>query len=465
MLCAKSNRIAVITALAVLSALFAFGGINAARAQTEPPTAIPAGGPPPADPNAIPFETWLLYPSVNFLAENSANYFLAPQSKISGWELGVTPALTAIWSNGIHTTTLFGNFSRLQYPTDSLINQSNGEATWTQQYAPLRDLNFTVIGDYTHQTISSGLTSAIPSPTGFTGFIFLPNGNYESPNGTIYSGTTGQPIGQASPTVSSTPFSLVNPYDTFTGTARVQKLFSDGVVTLGASVQRQDYDLQGTPNFTTKTFSEDASFWLGSVFYAYSDGSFTMRTTDPDADSTAYRFVGGIGTRQFGLFRASAYFGHQGSGAAGSGSSGGSVYGGSLTYYPTPDWTISATVDDTINIAPANAVLSNQAIGTPGISPLQIPTSSSTQITSTGLHTSYTINQQWTANGTFAYTHVENIGSPLWDDSWVADASLTYNIWRNMTLSWEYQYSTIVTNQPDASAVRNLITMSATYKF
>ena len=83
MLCAKSNRIVGFAALALFSALFAFGGVSAARAQAEPPTSIPAGGPLPYDPNAIPFNTWLLYPSVNFLAENSNNYFIAPQSKLS----------------------------------------------------------------------------------------------------------------------------------------------------------------------------------------------------------------------------------------------------------------------------------------------------------------------------------------------------------------------------------------------
>ena len=43
------------------------------------------------------------------------------------------------------------------------LNATNGQATFTQQYAPLRDLNFTLVGDYSHQTLSSGLTNAIPS--------------------------------------------------------------------------------------------------------------------------------------------------------------------------------------------------------------------------------------------------------------------------------------------------------------
>ena len=480
MLCAKSNRIVSFAALALFSALFAFGGITAARAQAEPPTSIPAGGPPGSDPNAIAFNTWLLYPSINFLVENSNNYFIAPQSKLSGLAFGVDPTLTAVWSNGIHTTTLYASFQQLQYPPNSVPQQSNinslsGEGTWTQQYSPLRDLNFTFVGDYQHATLQAGLTNAIPTSTSFTGFIVLPDGNIQEPNGTIINPTTGQVVGQAGASASSSPTSFVNPYDTYTGTAKVQKLFSYGIVDLGASVQRVDYENQGTANFTNNTFSEDGAFWLGSVFYAYSNGQYNIRDTDassiaggslmPGNTSTAYRIIGGIGTRQIGLFRASAYFGHQGSDTSGSASSGGNVYGGVVTYYPTSAWTVSATIDETLNLSPAGAAPSNQAIGIGGITPLQISTSGSTQTTSTALHVSDAINLQWTATGTFGFVHVENIGSPIWDNSYVADAQLSYNIWRNLTLTGEYQYSTIVTNAPQSSAVRNLITMSATYKF
>jgi Putative beta-barrel porin 2 len=480
MLCAKSNRIVGLAALAALSALFAFGGVSAARAQAEPPTSIPAGGPAGYDPNAIAFNSWLLYPSINFLAENSNNYFIAPQSKLSGFSYGVSPALTAIWSNGIHTTTLYGNFSQLQYPPDdqvpqeSRINSISGEGTWTQQYSPLRDLIFTASADYQHQTLQAGLTSAIPTATGFSGFIVLPNGNIQEPNGTIINPATGQVVGQAGSSASASPTSFFNPYDTFTGTAKVQKLFSYGIVDLSASFGRVVYENtnQGaTPsqNYSNKTFGEDAAFWLGSVFYVYSNGSYNFRDTDPSIipgnNTTAYRIVGGIGTRQFGLFRASAYFGHQGSGTSGAQSSGGNLFGGALTYYPTSAWTVSATIDETINLSPGSAGPSNQAIGIGGITPLQVSTSGSTQTTSTALHASDVIDQQWTATGTFGFVHVENIGSPIWQNSYVADGQLSYQMWRNLTLTGEYQYSGIVSNAPQTSAVRNLITMSATYRF
>jgi Putative beta-barrel porin 2 len=480
MLCANTNRIRGLAALAVFSALFAFSGPQAAFAQAQPPTTIPAGGPLPNDPNAIAFNHWLFYPSINFLAENSNNYFIAPQSKLSGLALGVSPSLTAEWSNGIHTTTLFGTFQQLQYPPDSAnppennIPSLSGEGTWTQQYAPLRDLNFTFVGDYTHQSLQAGLTSAIPTPTSFTGFTVLPNGNIILPNGTIIN-PSGQVVGQVGPSVSVSPTSFFNPYDTFTATGKVQKLFANGIVDLSASIGRVVYENQSPPgttsnsDFTNRTFAEDGSFWLGSVLYAYSTGVYNIRTTDPSVipgnDSTAYRIVGGLGTRQVDFFQASAYFGHQGSGTSGASSSGGNVYGAVLTYYPTPAWTISANVDEVINLSPAGTPPSNQAIGLPGVTPLQVATSSSTQTTSASLHANYVVNPQWTVNGLFGFVHIENIGSPVWDNSYVGDVQLSYQMWRNLTLLWEYQYSSIMTNVPNSNAVRNLISMSATYKF
>ena len=167
----------------------------------------------------------------------------------------------------------------LQWPTNNELNGTDGEGTFTQQYAPLRDLNFTFTGDYTHKTIQSTLTSSIPSPIAFTGTTVLPNGNISLPNGTIVS-PTGQVVGQVAPTVTATPASFVNPYDQYTGTANVQKIFSHGILTLGAALARTNYVNAGTPNFTNKTFREDGAFWLGSVFYLYSNGSFNINTPE-----------------------------------------------------------------------------------------------------------------------------------------------------------------------------------------
>lgn len=466
MLCARSNRIRHFAGLAAFSAFFTLGGFGTAVAQ-EPPLTVPAGGLPSTE-GAIPFNSWLLYPSLTLFSQYSDNYFLAPQAKISAVGFGVSPSLIATWSDGIHTTTLNGYFQGRDYPTANEINATDGEATFTQKYAPLRDLSFTFLGDYTHQTIAYSLNSSIPAPIIAPGTTVLANGNTVLPNGQIVS-STGQIVGQqvTAPLVVN-GLAIINPHDQYTASTNVQKIFGDGIVTLGASLTRLDYEQQSSSSmdYTATTFTESAAFWLGSVFYVYSNGVFAIDiNTFPNPDSDVYRVVGGIGTRQFGLFRASAYFGYQGTEVSGGfGSAAGDVYGGALTYYPTDHWTISATVDKTINIS-SITVSSSQALSLPGLTPLLIPLSDSTDTTTVGLNTTYAISPQWSVSGTFSYTHIAFIGSSIFEDAWLADTRLNYDIWRNMRLTLEYQYSSIVSNEPLTSANRNLVMMSATYRF
>jgi hypothetical protein len=107
----------------------------------------------------------------------SDNLFMSPQSPISVLGFGMTPGLIAEWSNGIHSTTLYGHIDRQVFPTDNPINTFDSEAGFTQKYEALRDLTFSVRGDYSHHTISSGLQNSIPSPLSAVGTTTLPNGN------------------------------------------------------------------------------------------------------------------------------------------------------------------------------------------------------------------------------------------------------------------------------------------------
>jgi Putative beta-barrel porin 2 len=465
--CAEPKRTRAFTASVILSVLLASICAEGAHAQQEPPTVIPRGGPPAIGTAAIPYNTWLLYPSLNLFTQYSNNYFLSPTAKIPGWSFGETPSITAEWSNGIHTTTLFSTFTHLDYPTQNEVNTNDGEATFTQAYSPLRDLTFTFLGDYSHYTIAPSLTSAIPAPVTSTAATVLPNGNTILPNGSIVS-PSGQIVGQAGPSFNVGALSVVNPYDAYTATSSVQKVFRDGIVTLSASVLRENYEQSASQSrdFTAKTLRENMSFWLGSILYTYSDGAFTTNTnTSPTPNSDAYRVVGGLGTRQFGLLRASAYVGYQGSQAAGFAAAGGIVYGGALTYYPTQLWTITVNADETVNHAPAGALPSTQAINIPAPTPIQVSTSSSTKITTSTLRSEYKIAPQWTANQALGYTNTIFLGTSSWEDAWFAISSLRYDMWQNLSLTWQYQYTSIVSNLPQTSATRNFVSMSASYKF
>src|SRR5262249_12439047 len=167
----------------------------------------------------------------------------------------------------------------------------------------------------------------------------------------------------------------------------------------------------------------------------YSDGVTANRS-----NLSSHRAVGGIGTGQpLDLFQTYMYFGHQGSEQDASGSAGGVVYGGGVTYSPTLGWTLRAAVHKTVNNSNQTAV-STTALTLPIPAPVLIPESAGTNITASTLQSTYRLTPQWATSARVAYTRVEYIDSTRTDNAFLADAYVSYDIWRNMTLSWEYQY-------------------------
>src|ERR1700730_8426688 len=227
----RSRKFATRLAVCVL---FLIAWIPLAFAQ-EPPLNVPAVSRLPArDPNAIAIDGWLLYPTLRIYSLYSDNLFLSPTSPISAAGIGVTPSLSAVWSNGIHTTTLYGDLDRQAYPTDNAINTLDGRAGFTQKYEAMRDLIFSVNGNYAHKTVTTGLQSSIQTAAVAPTTTVLPNGNTLLPNGTILS-PSGQPVGQANPAAGTNVPLLVNPSDQFAGTFSVEKIFNAGMLNLSST--------------------------------------------------------------------------------------------------------------------------------------------------------------------------------------------------------------------------------------
>lgn len=466
-------------------ALLLIASIPSVFAQTASPTgsgsSIGAGSPPPdvslgklpvRDPNAIEADGWLLYPSIRLYSLYTDNFFQTSTNPLSVGGLGLTPSLVAMWSNGIHTTTLYGNLDRQDYPTDNDINTLDGRAGFTERYEAMRDLIFTFNGNYAHQTLSTGLQNSIQTPAASPTTTVLANGNTLLPNGTILS-PTGQVVGQATTASGSTVPLGVNPFNQFTGTFTVDKIFDRAALSVSGSMNRTDFANQTVqPSFSSRTLVENASAWLGPLVYAYSSGTVTTTLDDaisgpsgssPSTLTTSYRVVGGLGTRLRELFVGTVYFGHQGSEGGGA-TAEGNVYGGQLSYFPTPALTFTGMFDRTINIA-SQPFSTNLALTLPGVAALQIPLGESTITTSLGWRTSYSITQQWVANCLVSYSHIEYPGSTRLDNSWVVDATLRYDIWRNMSILWEYRYSTLLSNAPLQSLNSNYAVVGTTYRF
>lgn len=427
--------------------------ISSSLAQ-EPPLDVPSARKLAANSDAITVNGWSLSPTLRIYTLYSDNLFFSPQRPLSVPGVGITPGMTAEWSNGIHTTTLYGNLDRQTYPTQNEINTLDGRAGFTQKYEAMRDLIFTVNGNFNHQTWGSGLqnsllgAAATPATTG---------------------STTGQVAGQTNPTTGSNVRVAVNPFNQYSGTFSIDKIFNRGIVSLSETVSRNEYESQVlVKNFNRRQFNENASFWLGPLFYVYSNGSIGTVDTEGSGSTTSYRILGGLGTRQFDLWRGSLYYGHQGSqsnsvGGLSSGfSAGGDIYGGSISYYPTPQLTFTATIDRTINTSSQNSV-TDLALTLPSFATIQVPLSTSSRTTSASLLSSYEISQLWFASAQLGYVRVESVGNA--STSWVVNTTLRYDIWKNMSIAWEYHYRSAISNILFATANSNTFVMGTTYRF
>jgi hypothetical protein len=445
------------------SAFLLLATLSFASAQ-EPPLDVPRAGPLTKPTDALSAGDWVLYPAIHLFSLYSNNLYFSPTSPLNVWGFGVGPSMTAEWTNGIHSTTIYGNAERQVFPIDNDINTFDRQAGLIQKYSPLPDLIFKAQADYTHKTVSPGLQNAIPTPTFAPQTTILPNGNIVLPNGTIVS-PSGQIVGQVTPGLSVGQVSIVNPYDLYTATVSVDKYLNRGIISLSSSFARQNYTnpTPTSPDSESKTFSGNGAFWLGPVLYIYANGTLA-NFSSVVTDTTSFLTTGGGGIRLNPMFGASGYYGRQGSQAEGSEPSGGQVYGGRFTYKPLPDWTFTAAVDVTVNIAAATAP-SILALTVPAPSPLQIPLSTSVRISATTFSVEHPIALDWTVVGRFGYTLYNYIGSPRIDNVWLADALVTHEVFKNLSLAWEYQFTSIDSNAPNTSTWRHYVNMGATYKF
>jgi hypothetical protein len=474
---------------AVLAASLVVGWSATAWAQ-EPPLNVPRPGHLTKPTDVLSVGDWLVYPTVKGFGLWSDNLFQSSTQPVNTTGLGIAPNLIAEWTNGIHSTTLYGNLEKRWYPDHAQFNAFDRAAGFTQRYEPLRDLLLSVQGDYIHKTITGGLISGFPTPASVPTTTQLPNGNTVLPNGNIID-PNGNVVGQTTPAlnVAAANNLIVNPFDQFTATASITKLLNRGRVSVSGSLSKTEYESgSSSPDYKSRSLYVNGSHWVVPLFYVYSNAAFgwtdfgaapatlgqvisptgvLTTTAAGGSNSSNYRVVGGLGTERIGLMRWSFYFGHQASetsSATSTGSAEGDVWGGRWTYEPTPYWTFNFTVDHTDNFATGGA---GSIIAQPlnPTTPVVLSTGTSTRTTSTLLESNYSISKEWSVYTRAGYTRVEFVGSPRRDDAWLADLVLTYQMMRNLSLSWEYQYTSLVSNIPLLSSERNYFMGSATYKF
>jgi len=446
-----------------------------ARAQTSPTGA--AAAPPAPAPSGygqeitptgeytegLPIGAWILYPSVfvgavwdsnsNQASSNQATQTITGSSPDSGTSLAVSPRIVARTSDsgseggGLHSTTLFG-VGDFQFFSNNTLS---ADAGFVHTYRPTEDLTFNLNLRYSRQTdlFTSALNfnnnaiglhggPAIPSPTIINPFGTTPN---------------------------------VNPvaYNQYTAGGSVAKTWDTWFATLSGNAFRIQYDHANNIPAPFNTSLDGSSYWLDGrvgwhfvpTIYAYVEGAgIWQRFTNSLFNTNGYRVTGGIGTdAQESLVRGEVYGGYQFQHQEGqtvplpniSSDAGSTVFGGRMYYFPTQYWTWLAEVDE---------VLGMSAQLTPSI-PQGVPS----LVTTATLQTTYGISQQWSLGARVGYTRANYFDLGRTDTGWMAGASFNYEIWRNLLLTLDYQYSTLNSTVAFNQFSRNVVSAGVTYKY
>ncbi len=127
-------------------------------------------------------------------------------------------------------------------------------------------------------------------------------------------------------------------------------------------------------------------------------------------------------------------------------------FGGALYYYPTPALTLKASADETIGVSILNS--------TPGA-----PFGTATKVVTGVLQASYALDPAWSASGRGGYIRTDYVDDTRIDDAWMVGCTLTYSVWQNFGLAFDYQYTQLISNAPLQSFTRSVVTLGGTYRY
>jgi Putative beta-barrel porin 2 len=420
--------------------------------------------------------SWKLYPKIFVGAVWDTNIDQQPNGAIdpngpqrtSRTSARAVPYLSGFYDGGIHKTSVYGVIDA------RFFDETNLSATTglTHRYEAMRDLIFNFYFNYTRQT--DLFTNALNFNNGAIG-----------PN---ISGTPETNIPIILNPFGTTPSVNPSAYNQYTAGTSVLKTFDNNTfVTLAGTAFHIAYDhtidlpigspfstsLDGTSYWVTGRLGFNATPQL--YVFAEPAGIF-QRFNNSKFDTNGYRVTGGIGSADpQSLFRGEVFGGYQAQHQLNSSDtivdangvplivnglgipSGipsdthSPIYGGRLAYYPTRYWTFVAQVDQTLGISTT-------------LSPT-LPAGVPLRATNAVLQANYNLSRWWWVGARAGYTQAKFFGFDRVDDGWMAGASFNYEVWRNLLLTLDYQYSTVHSNAAFSDFTRNVYTAGLTYRY
>jgi hypothetical protein len=399
----------------------------------------------------LPIGNWLVFPNSFAGVVFATNPNNDPAGGRASPGLRLRSNTTAKTDDGIKKTLLYSN-SDLQFflnqGSNSLnqgsnsnggnLNNFNTQTGIIETYQPLSDIIINAQADFTRQIdyfSSVGVTN-----------------NLSAFNSTSLPTLNSTGVGVA-------PSANPLPYNQISGSASVQKDFSNTFVILRGSIVDLTYDSSSTitapsPNGVTVTGSGRGGLWIIPDLYAYLETSIDKRAYATTAlSSSGFRSVAGVGSDQKGLFRGELYAGYQAENytSAAVGSAKGPLLGGRGSYFPLPELTINASLDQTIGASLTTSPTS--------------PATTSTKVTSLVGQANYAIAPEWTLAGRGALALTTYGGSNRRDTAWTVGLSFNYSVWQNFGLAFDIQRTVLNSSVPQTGFTNNEVTLGLSYVY
>ena len=406
--------------------------------QSSPAVALGAlTGPDPAE--GFPIAGFLVYPSLFAGVIYNDNIYPTQDNRQAALGFAFAPKVTAIGDEGLHKTTLTLNADAEIYPSypraslgGASPTQVSGSARLQHVWTPTQDLTVDVAAGFTRKY-------------GLFGSLLAAGSDFVSATGGGNVATYPQFSNQ------------------FSGSVSAEKKISERWFLRGGfGAQYAQYE--GVPIGVGGGGRSGADynaflrtgFWVTPQVNAFVEGGADLhRYGDSWYDSNAYRLIGGLGSDLIGLFRGEVFAGWQQQGSAEGtfGAVEAPAYGGRIYYYPTPYLTLAASVDQTFGSA---------ATPTP---PRGIRSPSAETIEGR-VQADYSLARYWTATVRAGYGRSTWSNSSLVESEWTVGGGVSYDFWRNIALTLNYQYTATAANEASVAVYnQNIVSVGMTYRY
>lgn len=453
-----------VAATAALIALSVAVAQETFQSSPSPRTAQMVGIPGPTPNDGLDVEGWLVYPSMFFGYVFNDNVYGRPNNRVAASGVRVRPAFDALRDNGLHKTMVYLDADLQAFPG---LGVGERFGPWFSIYdAP--PTNIAARAGVAH------IWEPTPDLTVRLAFDFARQSGLFSPS---FGANATQPFLAGAAT-----FATIQQYtNQFSGTASVEKKITDrAFVRATATAQYISYDSRPsaqpfigglypiTPPNTLHSQAIGQAFgnyqngfayrgelrggaWITPQIYGFVEPGIDIRRYNNSIfDSNGYRVLAGLGSDMFSLFRGEIYGGYQEQRSVSGlfGRAAAPAFGARLFYYPTRDITLSLGIDQTLSSAVAPF-----ATGLTGISGLGgfnsfgafslagFARNAVSSITRQAMFQGdYRVNPDLTFSIRGGYGDTRFDGVPFSNAAWSGGATISYNVWRNVSVTADYQF-------------------------